>query len=299
MTYPRSHTVTPGAHGLYHCTSRCVRRAWLCGEDALTGRSFAHRKAWVEARFLELAGLFAVDLWGYAVMSNHYHVVIEVLPGQAAAWSAEEVAERWLRLSKALDEDSHALRVAALVANPKRIKVLRARLCNLSWFMRYLNEPLARWANQEDGCTGRFWEGRFTSEHLLETRSIIAAMAYVDLNPVRAGVVDTPEAAEHTSLARRLHPSTAHCHALGSLARLGLTLPQYLDLVHWTARCGPHTPLPPELAWLGPNGADHWRRRLAALKAHRRVHGTAEALRQFAKACGQCWFKGVGSAPAH
>ena len=98
MTYARSILVPPGSPGTYHCVSRCVRRAWLCGEDRESGRSYEHRRQWVEDRIGDLAGIFAVAVWGYAVMSNHLHVVVQVIPQAAAAWSTDEVVARWLRL---------------------------------------------------------------------------------------------------------------------------------------------------------------------------------------------------------
>jgi hypothetical protein len=98
MAQPRHLIVDPAASGYYHCVSRCVRRAFLCGQDNYSGRCFEHRKGWVEARLLELAGSFAVGVYAYAVMSNHLHVVLYADPGAALSWSADEVAERWMRL---------------------------------------------------------------------------------------------------------------------------------------------------------------------------------------------------------
>jgi len=93
MTYPRSILVTRGSPGTFHCVSRCVRRAFLCGEDRRTGRSFEYRRQWVEDRIHELAGIFGVSEWGYAVLSNHLHVVVQTLPEVVASWSADEVAQ--------------------------------------------------------------------------------------------------------------------------------------------------------------------------------------------------------------
>ncbi|MFT5298863.1 MAG: hypothetical protein ACI9YH_004915 [Colwellia sp.] len=79
----------------YHCSSRCVRRAFLCGKDALTGKSFTHRRQWIEDKLLELATVFALDLLAYSVMHNHYHVVLFIEQSQADDWDVLDVIERW------------------------------------------------------------------------------------------------------------------------------------------------------------------------------------------------------------
>ena len=169
MPKPRKRLVSLSTTPYYHCISRCVRRAFLCGTDPLTGFDFSHRRGWIVSRLKELAGVFAIDLCAYAVMSNHYHVVLRVNQEQAGAWTDREVAERWLALftgpvlvhrwlaGDPLDESQ-------LEAVNARIDTWRRRLYDLSWFMRCLNEAIARMANREDHCTGRFWEGRFRSD---------------------------------------------------------------------------------------------------------------------------------------
>ena len=208
--YARREIVREGEVGVYHCVARCVRRAFLCGSDAVTGRSFEHRKGWICRRLEELAGIFGIDVCGYAVMGNHLHVIVRTRPDVAAAWSDDEVAERWWRLfprrrdeeGRPAEPEPHEL--AMLVADPKVAGERRRRLGSLSWLMRCLCEPIARRANKEDDCTGRFWEGRFKSQALLDDAAVLACSVYVDLNPVRAAVAESPEQSEFTSAYDRI-----------------------------------------------------------------------------------------------
>jgi hypothetical protein len=174
-------------------------------------------------------------------MHNHYHIVIQLQPELLRDWNDEEIADRWLSLCRGGATDAYelALRKRALLQDSSRMQELRVRLCSLSWFMRFINEPLARMANAEDDCTGRFWEGRFKSQLLLDVQSILACMAYVDLNPVRAGITSKVEDAEHTSLRRRLRrplhsPLISFGQQKQDLPYASMTLCEYLELVAWT-----------------------------------------------------------------
>ena len=83
MTYARSEIVDSEKVTNYHCVSRCVRRAFLCGKDALTGQSFDHRREWIRARLSNLVNIFAVEVIAYAAMSNHLHSLIRTRPDAA------------------------------------------------------------------------------------------------------------------------------------------------------------------------------------------------------------------------
>ena len=210
MGLPRSHYVQEGEEGVYHCYSRCVRRAFLFGFDALTRRDLSHRKAWLVDRLRYLASIFAIEVCAYAVMITHYHSVLRTRPDLAALWSDHEVATRWLTLfPRHRDAEGVPLpptenEIRALTDLPDRIAELRKRLCSLSWFMGRLNEFMARAANKEDQVKGRFWESRFKCQALLDEAAIAACMAYVDLNPIRAGVAETPEDSDFTSIQERI-----------------------------------------------------------------------------------------------
>ena len=210
MPMPRKALVSVDTTSSYHVVSRCVRRTFLFG--VVDNKDFSHRRDAIVERLSELASLFCIDVAAYAIMSNHYHLVVRIQKQRALDLSVTDVIKRWSALYSlpflanryANDE---ALTDAELVEAERQIEERRARLYDLSWFMRCLNEPIARIANLEDGCTGRFWEGRFKSQALLGERAELQAMAYVDLNPIRAKMADTLENSDFTSIQTRLEKS--------------------------------------------------------------------------------------------
>ena len=257
MTRPRSQQVSLAATPYYHCICRCVRRAFLCGEDRYSGQSYEHRRQWVVERLAELVEVFSIDLCAYAVMSNHYHLVVRIDEDRCLGWSDVDVARRWLTLFTGpllvrcwlAGETDKAESSAAL----EIISRWRSRLHDLGWFMKCLNESLARRANEEDGCKGRFWESRFKSQALLDEKALLACMAYVDLNPIRADMEKVPEDGDYTSIRQRSlalrtdavtdslpkllpmvdqHNADDDAHDMLCEVRLM----EYLELVDWTGR---------------------------------------------------------------
>jgi hypothetical protein len=210
MAIPRSKYVTNREIGVYHCISRCVRRAFLCGQDAVTGKDFSHRKNWIVDRLRYLASIFAIEVCCYSVMENHSHEILRTRPDIVAIWSDQEVAAHWLMLCPQKCRKKGKLipsleeQIRALASCSERIAVLRKRLSSVSWFMAKLNEHIARAANKEDRVKGRFWEGRFKCQVLLDEAAIAACMSYVDLNPIRAGIASTPEESDFTSIQERI-----------------------------------------------------------------------------------------------
>ncbi|WP_037987190.1 transposase [Teredinibacter turnerae] len=209
MTRPRKELVDIADTRYYHIVSRCVRRSFLCGKDESTGRSYEHRRQWIEDRIHLLSSLFGIDICAYAVMSNHLHLVVKLSPEEIAALEDYDVVTRWRYLFKGPHLVQQWYKGARLSDTEldevkSAIAVLRNRLSNLGWFMKCLNEPIAKRANEEDQCSGHFWESRYKSQALLSENALLAAMAYVDLNPVRAGIAVSPQTSDHTSLKLRL-----------------------------------------------------------------------------------------------
>ena len=324
MTRARATLVSVEQTPYYHCVGRCVRRAYLCGVDATSGRNCEHRRDWMRQRLAELVEVFAIDLCAYALMSNHYHLVVQLRPAAAGEWSAEEVVERWTRLfsgpevarrflrEELLDAAEHA-HLDALVAS------WRARLGNLSWFMRCLNEWIARRANAEDGCTGHFWEGRFKTQALLDDAAVVTAMAYVDLNPVRAGLAADIPSSDYTSAQDRLaaltRPAPASEAVRPSLlpfadaargdtsSALPFNLLDYLELLDETGRVVRDDQrgfidgaTPCLLARLGVAPGE-WLKTVTALQSrYERAMGAPERLRRLAAAWAAQWICGIGFA---
>ena len=215
MTVARKLLVDLEVSRYYHCISRCVRRAFLCGEG------FEHRKKWIEERLELLAGNFAVSVCGFSIMDNHLHCLARLDPGVAKKWSNEEVVRRWIAVYPPPTLDVEDPKVVQLWVDHERkdaekVAKYRERLQDLGWFMKSLKEPLARMANKEDDCKGTFWESRYKSIAILDEEALLATCAYIDLNPVAAGIAATPETSPHTSVKQRVD----HAKESGKLLEL-------------------------------------------------------------------------------
>lgn len=329
MTRARNQLISLETTPYYHTISRCVRRAFLCGEDSLTGNNYEHRKQWVITRLRELSEVFAIDICAYTIMSNHYHLVLRVNQEQASSWTKTQVADRWGKLFSLPQLVARYLRSETSEAEANKAEEIitewQERLTDVSWFMRALNEYLARKANVEDHCKDRFWEGRFKSQALLDEAAVLTCMSYVDLNPVRAGIAETPEASDFTSIQQRIHQHSnrsqlntpaqdktqtlplmplvkqhkdPHCNAIG------FTLKDYLQLVDWAGRAvregkrgAVSEDAPPILQRIGLEPG----RFLEHLQGHAATEdqtamGQLQRIRQAAEALGRRFLKGGGEA---
>jgi len=211
----------------------------------------------LKARLLKLATVFSIKLAAFAIMENHYHVVLKVDRASSEKWTETEVIQRWHQIFKGNELSQRFMKGEALGAEEtqslaRSVKRWRLALSDISWFMRCTKEPLARKSNREDGCKGRFWEGRFHSQALLDTSALVACMAYVDLNPMRAQMGKFPESDPFTSLYQRaavvspehtgvseLHSGLLYIDTHGEHEKdpvLPLSTAEYLELIDIAAR---------------------------------------------------------------
>ena len=317
MTISRAQQIDLSVTPYYHCINRCVRRAFLCGVDKHTGASYEHRRGWIADKIKALSETFAIDVAAYAVMSNHYHIVLRVDQNLAASWSSTEIIQRWntfFTLPALISRfmKGECTTAAELKAADEIIQEWRSRLHNISWFMRLLNESIARQSNKEDDVTGRFWEGRFKSQALLDEQAVIACMAYVDLNPIRADIAKTPEQSDFTSIQERIQKAMQkkHCDLLpfvdctkNKKTAIPLELNNYIALVDWSGRAildnkrgSIPTNTPPILHRLGID-EKNWIQHIHYFeKQFPTVAGNIDKLKELAEKTSRRWIKGIGQA---
>ncbi|WP_041416350.1 transposase [Shewanella halifaxensis] len=209
MTSARRTLIDAETTPFYHIINRCVRRAYLCGEDKVTGKSFEHRRGWIVDKIKALSNIFCIDICAYAVMNNHYHLVLKIDIDKAKPLSNREIITRWCQITKGHAVATKYLNGNTLIEGERLLldgllTEWHERLSSISWFMRCLNEDIARRANREDECKGAFWEGRFKSQALLDEQALLACMMYVDLNPIRAGIAGTVQTSDFTSIQERI-----------------------------------------------------------------------------------------------
>lgn len=322
MTQSRSSLISLVDTPYYHCISRCVRRAFLCGEDKYSGQSFSHRRQWMVDRIRQLSQIFAIDVCAYSIMSNHYHLVLHANEAEIEAYSDEDICTRWYQLYSGAEIVSRWRKgeltcEAEINVALEVIAKWRHRLVDISWFMRSLNEFIARKANKEDNCKGRFWEGRFKSQALLDEQALLTCMAYVDLNPVRAKMADSVEKSEFTSIFERIHGKSCNDESrhddingkplFGFVAGESSEQPQgipyslidYLELVDWTGRVlredkrgAISNQIPNLLSVLGLE-SNTWLELASHFgKDYHGAVGSLDELAEFASHTGRCWVSG-------
>ena len=240
MTLARKYLISTDDTPYYHVMTRCVRRAFLCGVDKYSGNNYERRRELIVKRIKFLAGIFNINICAYAIMSNHYHLVLKI--NSTKNWNEKQVLAYWSELCQP------KLICQKFVKNEPQSKaelemvyiqtdIYRKRLMSISWFMKLLNEYIAKQANKEDNVTGSFFESRFKSQALLDEQALLTCMAYVDLNPIRAAMAQTPEDSNYTSIQERIKSKDSKLLDLGFDENdISFTLSDYCQLVDATGR---------------------------------------------------------------
>jgi hypothetical protein len=192
---PRGEIFDPSEIATVHVMNRVVRRCFLMGIDAVTGKDYGHRKDWFAAELERVAALFGIDCLNFAILSNHFHLILRSRPDVVATWDDREVARRWLTLCPLRtheDGSPHSPtepELNSIVTDEDKLADLRLRLSNISWWMRLVCQRIAQRANFDDEQSGKFWQARFKAVRLLDEEAILAGAAYVDLGsyPRRTG----------------------------------------------------------------------------------------------------------------
>ncbi len=234
----RGKSVDPSRVQVMHVYNRCARQGHLLGRDPETGKDRSHRRGWVRERLQHLAGIFAVEILTYAVLSTHTHQVVRSRPDLAQEWDPETIARRWLSITPKFDRktgellEPTAIAIKRIADDAKRVEKLRLRLSDISWWMRYFAQYIAVRANREDGRNGNFWDARFKAELLLDVASVLRCLLYVDLNLVRAGMAESIQESDFTGAKDRLDDLRVAL-AVQDDGQLRLMLEPGGDAFHW------------------------------------------------------------------
>lgn len=199
----------PGEIAVYHTWSRCVQRAFLFGKDPDTQVDHSDRRGELEKLIKYQAGVFAVDIGNYSILSNHFHLLARTRPDIVQNWSDEEVALRWRAAWPSWSRgdwvrkvDDH--QVQEVLDHPKRLAYARNALSDLSWLMARIKEPIAKRINRLNHKSGHVWEARFGSRMIETEVDLFQCSIYVDLNQLKAGMIESLEQSQHAGIEYRL-----------------------------------------------------------------------------------------------
>jgi len=202
---------------IYHCVSRVAGRDFLFGDE--------EREQFT--RLMRLYEAFCgLRVLSHCVMSNHFHILVEVPPKMDESLSDEALVER---LGLIYSKDYVAmvqmhLRELAESTTAKGMEAyaeLRAKFTGRMWdlgqFMKILKQRFTRWYNAKHGRCGTLWEARYKSVLVEDGHAARVMAAYIDLNPVRAGMVSDPKDYRWCSYAEAVAGGK-----IGALARRGI-----------------------------------------------------------------------------
>ena len=179
----RAEVFDPSEVAVLHICARVVRRCYLLGVDPFTGKNHDHRKVWIEDQLKLLAANFGIDLLSFAILSNHFHLILRSRPDVVATWDDSELARRWLMLCpirKKNDrsaEEPNAFELNSIGKNPEKLAAIRKRLSDVAWWMHLLCQNIGTRANRDDNQVGKFFQGRYRAVRILDEETLLACAA--------------------------------------------------------------------------------------------------------------------------
>ena len=206
----RTEVFAPDEVAVVQVMNRVVRRCFLLGDDPVTGKNDDHRILWIEDLLKRFSAAFGIDLLGFAILSNHFPLILRSRPDVVTTWTDADVARRWLRLcpfrktSDGLPAEPTPAEIETIRNNPEKLAAVRQRLSDIGWWMRLLCQQVATRANRDDREVGKFWQSRSRAVRLLDEPALLACAACVDLNPIRAALAERLETSDFTSVQRRI-----------------------------------------------------------------------------------------------
>jgi len=168
---------------IVHVMNRTVRRCFLLGDDPFSGKNFDHRKVWLDEQLIHQARHFGIVLLCQAIRSNHFHLVLRSRPDVVAEGDDTEVARRRLMLCPTRRDQGGTPEVPSEfepdhIRNDKaKVKNIRSRLSDISWWLRLLSQNIAQRANKEERELGKFWQARYPAIRLQDETAILACAA--------------------------------------------------------------------------------------------------------------------------
>ena len=238
---PRSAAVDPRKPTVVHVMSRCARGLHLLESTEAADAGFCPKRCCTE-RLSVLARTYAIDVAGFCLMGNHFHLVLKTQPDAAQRWSARTVVGRWLNLHPGrkvarMNDREREAHEATLAADVDWVEQHRAKLSSLSFFLKDFKQHVAETYNAATDSLGSFWQGRFRMTVPRDDEGVLAVMAYVDLNPCAAGLAAAPDEAKHTGLRARLEEGAgsagARPHRMPPRPAGGRRVARFLSEVCW------------------------------------------------------------------
>ena len=176
---------------VYHVMSRTCLNGYPLGPV---------EKDFLLAVIKRFASIYFCEVFGFCLMGNHFHLLVRMEPESAV--TDEDVVARY----QALHGDKDA---PPLAVNTEFVASLKTKWTSLSIFMAEIKQTFSRYYNKTHGRKGYFWGGRFKSVIVQDGRTLVNCLAYIDLNPIRAGIAERPEAYRWCSLGYHLGSGNA------------------------------------------------------------------------------------------